>query len=182
VRLVEDHTAPAGESFPAIGIAGFATVLVFVIPIGRSLFASEKSAHWAITDMARADGDDMPRVPSPQPAYSNEGPAHAAGIPRGLALHLVADDTPRTHVPNVRVSDFRARLDGFEGYQYQKEADWLSALPPGVSLVNAGRPGLLVLPTERLVRRDPVDLVRFSVGWLRVYQDKALSLPNSEGR
>jgi len=156
VQLIETRTTPGAGPRIAMAFGSLTLFLVFVIPLGRAVLSSEK------------------------PAYSEVSARPPSQFPRGLLINLVSDEWPRTCLPNVRISDFRARLGGMGSF-FENEAAWLAGLSPGVSLVTGGQHGILVLSTDKLVRAGShVDFVYFKAGWLILSRDRDLSLPNSE--
>jgi hypothetical protein len=155
-RLVETQTLP--DNSPVIATVSGALILflTFVLPLGRSLLTPAVA--------------ECPDLTGRKPSDSV----------RGTAIHLVADDAPRPFVPNVRISDFRQRLGGLEGYIFKKEAAWLASLPAGTSIVAGSINEITVIATEKLYHPTiRAEFDKFSVASLHLAVDRELSLPIS---
>lgn len=181
VQLIETRTIPSAAPRIAVASGSLTLILVFVIPLGRAVLTSEKPEYSAIGGIMGRPGDLQWYQASLEGAALTSEKL-STEFPTGFSVNLVPDEWPRTRVPNVRISDFRSRLGGFEGYSYKKEAAWLTSLPPGVSLMNAGKLGVVVLPTDKLWHTGShVELMYSNVGSLTVSRDRELTLPHAEG-
>ncbi len=169
VKLIEPLTPPSRAPVVAMAFGSAALVLIFVVPLGRAVLSREDRAYSSITATLEAQGNNA--LPA--------GTVPFTQLPTAFAIHLVPDDSPRPRVPNVRISDFRAKLGGFKGHIYQTEADWLMQLPPGTSLLNGCGLRLCLLPTEKISRAGSrFEHTGFRVGSLILFKDAELSLPN----
>ena len=154
VRLIETRTIP--DSTPAIAtISGtLILALVFVLPLGRSVFRPENAGYARLSDKQLSE------------------------FPPGLGIRLVSDESPRTRVPDVRIGDFRMRLGGLEGFVFHEEAAWLANLPAGISIVAGSINEMILLPTEKLGRPGSrAEFDKFIVGSLHLTVDRELALP-----
>jgi hypothetical protein len=156
VRLIETRAIPSNTTPLATSSATLIMVLVFLIPLGRSLLIPAVARYKYLTG----------RNPSE--------------FPPGLAIHLVSDEVQRTRVPDVRISDFRTHLGGL-GAGFQKEAAWLASLPAGTSIIAAGTNAVIVLPSGKLHRKDShAEFETTVIGYLVRSVDRELSIPDSE--
>lgn len=157
VRLINIPSAPARDLPTYATLAGATLALVFVLPLGRSLVLPEPAGFVEIGS----------RPPNQYPPT--------------FAIHLVPDDAPRTHVPNVRISDYRSRLGGLGGIVWQDYAARLARLPAGISIVHGGSLGQLLISTDKLRSGNkPVEFKTFYIGGITVSRDKELDLPGVE--
>ena len=170
VQLIETRTIPSSAPVIAVAFGNLALFLVFVVPLGRTLLTPRNRGYPAVAGALEF-----------RDANSSTGWTPFAQFPTAFSINLVSDDWPRTRVPNVRISDFRAQLGGFGGHIYKTEADWLARLPQGITLSNWSYLRLLVLPTDKIGRAGShVTVTDFNVGHLRLSKDVELSLPNLE--
>jgi hypothetical protein len=180
VPLVATCTAKGSDSRTAVVFGSLMLVLTFAIPLARTLVSSEKPEYSVIGGIGRTV-DEIQKYQASRPGLSGISGKLSTQFLQSLSIHLVSDDWGQTWLPNVRITDFRRGLGGFEGGLWKKEAAWLACLPPGVSLVNGGKQGILVLSTEKLLRAGShVNFVYFNVGSLVLSCDTELSLPTFE--
>ncbi len=177
VSFIEPRTLPSRAPSVAVAFGSAMLFLVFIVPLGRAVLSREDRAYSSITTTL-----DARRTYAVAEGYAPAGATLPTQFPRAFAIHLVSDDATRTRVPNIRISDFRRQLSGFEGFIYKKEADRLRTLPAGVSLVMSDKARIFLLPTEKLLRAGSrFEMTDVAAGSLQVSKDAELTLPNAEG-
>lgn len=180
VPLVNTVNVPAADSWFGVACGGLMLFLTVAVPLGRAVLSSEKHEFSPIGGIGDT-ADEIRQYQLSPPGISGVSRGPSTEFTKAFAIHLMPDDAGPTRLPNVRISDFRARLGGFDGFAPKKEGAWLAALPPGVSLLNGLKQGILVLPTEKLLRTGVhVDFHYFNVGGLILSCDTALTLPDPD--
>ena len=156
-RLIEIPVASARDLQTYGAFSGVTLALVFVLPLGRSLLLPEKTDYVEIGS----------RPPNQYPPT--------------FSINLVPDDGPRTRVPNVRIGDFRARLGGLDARIWHEQAVWLARLPAGISIVNGGGLGQMLISTDKLRQGDkPAEYKTYYIGFFTLSIERDLALPGVE--